>query len=325
MKIYFLTASDSELAEANPSLLDKIRAAIHARTECVEVRDPAQADAIVLHEATSFKEWRYIERLRGDAIIGQFPEKTYTINTDDSAAGLLRGLYTSLAAPRFDARIHRAVPFPAVLNERVLERRDETRDDRPFLASWRGNTKSNSIRKKLVERFAGDPRFRIEATDSWFNHASDEKDAYVDLLLSSKFSLCPAGWAAVSFRIYESMALGIAPVILADDFVPPVGPEWSAFALNLKESEFAELETFLLKKESEFRERGRAAKVEWERYFSPEAVHGYYADSLLDCIRSAPHGSKEAEITRWTSFKMRWTNRWTLPQRVANKLAKLRK
>jgi hypothetical protein len=237
----------------------------------------------------------------------------------------LRGLYTSLAAPRFDGRIHRAVPFPAVLNERVLERRDEVHEDRPFLASWRGNTRSNPMRRRLVDRFGGNPRFRIEATDSWFNHGSHEKDAYVDLLLSSKFSLCPAGWAAVSFRIYESMALGIAPVILADDFVPPAGPDWKAFALDLKERRLGELETFLLKNENGFRERGRRAKVEWERYFSPKAVHGYYADSLLDCIRSAPRGSREAEIKRWTSFKMRWTNRWTLPQRVANKLAKLRK
>jgi len=130
MKIQFLTASDTSLAEENPSLLDKIKAELQACVECEEVNAPAQADAIVLHEATSFKEWRYIEKLRRDPVIGQFPEKTYTINTDDSSAGLLRGLYTSLAAPRFDSRIHRAVPFPTCLNERVLERRDESWGDR---------------------------------------------------------------------------------------------------------------------------------------------------------------------------------------------------
>jgi len=324
MKIQFLTASDTSLAEENPSLLDKIKAELHACVECEEVNAPAQADAIVLHEATSFKEWRYIEKLRRDPVIGQFPEKTYTINTDDSSAGLLRGLYTSLAAPRFDSRIHRAVPFPTCLNERVLERRDESWGDRRYLASWRGNTRSNPMRRKLVDQFAEDPHFRVEATDSWFNHGPEEKDAYVDLLLFSKFSLCPAGWASVSFRIYESMALGIAPVIIANDFVPPTGPDWPAFALILKERELLQLETLLEQIEAEYRERGRLAKSAWTQFFSPEAVHGYYAGALLDCIRSAPRGSRAAELKRWSSFRMYWTNRWTAPQRVANKIAKLR-
>jgi hypothetical protein len=324
MKIQFLTSSDSSLAEENGSLLERVKAEAHARGECVEVADPEHADAIVLHEATSFKEWRYIGKLRDDPIIGQYPHKTYTINTDDSSAGLLRGLYTSLATPRFDARFHRAVPFPAVLNERVVERRGESRDDRRFLASWRGNTKSNPIRKKLVDQFAGNARFQIEATDSWFNHGADEKDAYVDLLLSSKFSLCPAGWASVSFRIYESMALGVAPVVIANAFVPPAGPDWAAFSLTLKECDLPELETLLNRTEPEFRERGQLAKAAWNRFFSPEAVHGYYADSLLDCIRSAPRGSRSEELKRWSSFRMRWTNRWTPLQRLGNKLARLR-
>jgi hypothetical protein len=325
MKIQFLTASDSSLAEENPALLDKVKGEIHARAACVEVADPAQADAIVVHEATSFKEWRYIEKLRGDPIIGQFPHKTYTINTDDSAAGLLRGLYTSLGAPRFDARFHRAIPFPTCLNERVLERRDEVWGDRRYLASWRGNTRSNPMRKKLIDQFAEDPRFRIEATDSWFNHGSDEKNAYVDLLLFSKFSLCPAGWASVSFRIYESMALGIAPVILANDFVPPAGPDWPSFALIFKDRQLPKLETLLMQKEGEYRERGRLAKIAWNQFFNPDVIHGYYADSLLDCIRSAPAGSRDTEFKRWSSFRMHWTNRWTALQRLGNKFAKLRR
>jgi hypothetical protein len=324
MKIQFLTLSDSSLAEENPSLLERIKAEIKARAECVEVTDPTQADAIVLHEATSHKDWRYIDKLREDPIIGQFPHKTYTINTDDGASGLLRGLYTSLATHRFDGRFHRAIPFPVVSNERVLERRDETPDDRRLLASWRGNTKSNPIRKKLIERFAGDPRFQIEATDSWFNHGADEKDAYVDLLQSSKFSLCPAGWASVSFRIFESMALGVAPVIIANGFVPPAGPDWAAFSLTLKENQLPELEALLIQKEPEYRERGRLAKSEWNRFFLPEALHLYYTDSLLDCIRSAPTGSRSEEFKRWSSFKMHWANRWTSLQRLGNKLVRLR-
>ena len=107
-----------------------------------------------------------------------------------------------------------------------LERRVEPRPEAKYLGTWRGNTKSN---RKLRNQFLqGLPRnfpvFLVETTASWLNHDISEKHHYVDVLLSGRFSLCPAGWAAVSFRIYESMALGICPVIIADELVPPNGP-----------------------------------------------------------------------------------------------------
>jgi hypothetical protein len=323
MKIQFLFVSSSDLASEDAALLEKVKAEMLAR-DCVEVFDSGQADAIVLNEAFSFKEWRYIRKLSGDPIVGRYPHKIYTINTDDSAAGLLRGIYTSLAVHRFDARFHRAVPYAACLNERVLQRIDEVQPERKYLAAWRGNTISHPIRKKLVRQLAGNPRFHVAATESWFNHDAGEKDAYVDLLLASKFSLCPAGWAPVTFRIYESMALGIAPVILADGFVPPNGPDWSSFALTWKESRLAELETLLAQNEKDYVKRGHLAKIAWERYFSPQNVHGYYADSLLECIRANPGSSRAAELKRWNSDGMAWANRWTIPQRLANKFAKWR-
>lgn len=324
MKIHFLSASGSALAAEDASLLEKVKAEMLARAGCVEVADPVQADAIVLNEATSFKEWRYIQKLSDDPVVGHFPHKTYTINTDDSSAGLLRGVYTSLAVHRFDARYHRAVPYASCLNDRVLARIGEARPAPQFLAAWRGNTISNPIRKKLVRQLAGNPRFHAAATESWFNHEASEKDAYVDLLLASKFSLCPAGWAPVTIRIYESMALGIAPVILAQGYVPPQGPDWPAFAFLWKESQLPEIETLLTQHEDRYLEMGRLAQAAWERFFSPQAVYGYHADALLECIRANPGSSPAAERSRWNSLQMRWANRWTIPQRLANKLARLR-
>ena len=162
----------------------------------------------------------------------------------------------------------------------------------------------------------------METTDAWFNHEADEKEHYVDVLLSGKFSLCPAGWAPVTFRIYESMALGICPVILADDYVPPLGPDWPSFSIQIPEKYFSRIESILAQQEGHAAEMGRRAREAWDRYFSPNAIFGFYAKALLECVHSGGERSREGEFRRWRSWKMYWSNRWTLPQRLGIKLAR---
>lgn len=322
MKLYFLTSKECELAAKNDSMLEGIRADLLSRHGHGEAPDPGSADAIIIHEEFSFKEWRYVPRLIQDPVIGCYPNKVYTINNDDCANGLLRGVYTSLPRCRYNAQYHGLVPYASFPNQAVLERRHEARPEPKYLGTWRGNTKSN---RKLRDRFfdvcSKSPKFLVEKTDSWLNHNTDEKNHYVDVMLAGKFSLCPAGWAAVSFRIYESMALGIAPVIIADEFVPPGGPDWSEFSIRFPEEDVSNIEAILEGFSDSYREMGRKARVAWEQYFSPECVTGYYADTLLHCIRAGLNtGSASKEIARWRSFHTYWTNSWTIPQRIMIKL-----
>jgi hypothetical protein len=323
MKLHFLSASDTELSSRDLSLLEGVKKNLLQTPDFTEVSDPESADAILLQEETSFKEWRYVQRLVADPLVGRYPHKIMTINTDDSAAGLLRGIYTSLARHRFDPLLHRSVPFASFPNEAIYLRREQSNPAPNYLASWRGNPQSNPLRSKLIQTFAGNPRFRIEATDSWLNHDPAEKEHYVDLLLSAKFALCPAGWAPVTFRIYESMALGICPVLLADDYVPPLGPDWPSFSLQIPEKKVSQIESLLRERESEAPERGRLARLAWEKFFSPEHVSRFYANALAECIHAPGKRSRETELQRWRSLKMYWSNRWTLPQRLQSKLKRL--
>jgi hypothetical protein len=321
VKIHFLSHSQTPLSSPETSLLESVKAEILRRPDFVEVFRVEEADAIVLQEATSFKEWRYIAQLQSDSIVGKFPHKIYTINTDDSATGLLRGIYTSLPAHRFDPRLHRTVPYAASPVDTFYSRGQQADRAPKLLGSWRGNPKSNRLRRRLLKTLAEHPRFQIENTESWFDHPAAEKERYVDLLLSAKFSLCPAGWAGVTFRIYESMALGVCPVILADSFVPPQGPDWPSFSLRVPENKIGQLESILTQNENRHAEMGRRAREAWEQYFSPATVFGFYADALIACLREPR--SREAELKRWHSFRMHWNNRWTFPQRLQIKLKKL--
>jgi hypothetical protein len=326
MKLQFLSAKDSALASVEkPELLENVRKEFLSREGCVEVSDPNEADAIVLHEAWSFKTQDYLKRLHADPVAGRYPQKLLTINGDDAATGLLRGVYASIAQRLFDPLLHRAVPYHYLPNTAVsaLAEKSPANPAPTLLAAWRGNLKSSALRTKLLKAFGGHPRFRIETSESWLDHSRTEMEHYVELVISSKFSLCPTGWAAATFRIYESMALGICPVIMADEFVPPQGPEWDAFAVKVPEKRFMDLESILQEKEPQAMEMGQLGRKAWERYFCPSVIYRYYVDALLECYHLPGERTPEAEFRRWNSWKTHWTNRWTVPQRITTRLARM--
>ncbi len=325
MKLYFLTSSQCPLAAKDGAMLQGVRADLLGREGLSEAASPEAADAIFVHEENSFKEWRYVSTLLDDPVIGRFPNKVYTINTDDCANGLLRGVYTSLPKCRFSAQFHGIVPYASFPNQAVLARRGEPRPEPKYLGTWRGNPKSNRrLRTRFMQICGKSPAFLVESTTSWLNHDANEKDHYVDLLLAGRFSLCPAGWAAVSFRIYESMALGVAPAIIADEFVPPNGPNWNDFSIRVPEDNVENLASILDRFADKYLEMGQLGRQAWEQYFSPERVTGYYSDTLLACIRTGLNtGSAAQEISRWKSFGTYWNNSWTIPQRIKIKLENL--
>jgi len=325
MKLCFLTPADTPLASSDTQLLDALRVELLQRPGVVEVKNAEAADALILHEPWAFREWRYIDRLVADPVVGRFAYKVFTVNTDDAASGLLRGVYTCLRRSRFDPMLHAAVPFLDQPNADVAAMAGTPRPPARLLATWRGNTKSNrKLRQGLIDRYGGSPDFQVESTDSWLNHDPEEQRHYVELLRSGKFSLCPGGWAPASMRIFESMALGVAPVLIADEFVEPKGPDWAAIALRVPEAELSSLQAHLESRADEHLAIGERAAQAWQAHFRYDRLMGYYADALLTLIQgNAKDGSMETEITRWRSAHMARLNGWTLPQRIANKLRRM--
>lgn len=320
IKIFFVNENWSDLADSQSLMLLRVKEVLLKQELVKQVMSPDLADIILIQEKGSFKDFRYIHKLVLDPIVSKYTEKVFTINGDDCATGLLRGLYTSLPKSRFDFKIHRAIPYMQYPNELIFQTHPDVEPE--YLASWRGNPKSNAIRPKMISLFGSQKSFRLETTNSWLNHQDDEKEVYRDLILNAKFSLCPAGWAPVSFRIYESMALGRCPVIIADEFVPPLGPDWKSFALFYPQKKIAELDQFLRKHESSYKELGMKACQAWQIYFQENYVENYFAHSLIKLISSAPFTTKAMEFKRWQSFSSYWNNKWTLPQRVMNRARK---
>jgi hypothetical protein len=320
MKIFFAERGSTKLAAENALSLACTKAACLKMPDIEESHSPEESNAIILQEENSFKNFRYIIDLLRDPLISKYAHKVFTINDDDCATGLLRGVYTSLPSYRFRQGIHVAVPYMHFPNDLVFNSTIESEPE--YLAGWRGNTKSNGLRLKLIKAFTEKADVIIERTNSWLNHDLEEKVTYVQLIQKSHFSLCPAGWAPVSFRIYESMALARCPVILADSFVPPVGPNWKDFAVFYPEKKIEKLHSFLLKNKRHSIQLGFNAHKNWQQYFSSEVIGNYYAQGLLSLIKESTTATNEAEYKRWNSLHMHWNNNWTIPQRLLNRVKK---
>jgi hypothetical protein len=318
MKLFFVTNAVSDLSDSLSSVLLKTKEALLSGFDVTETQSPDLADAIIIQEKNSFKNFDYIRQLLNDPIISNYAHKVFTINDDESPTGILRGLYTSLPKNMFNQNNHVAVPYMNYPNE-WMESAIGDAIKPCYLASWRGKIKSNAIRKKLVHYFDLKPGILLEQTDNLLMNDSAEKSSSVAIIKNAKFSLCPAGWSPGSYKIYESMALGRCPIIIADQFVRPIGPEWKNCALFFPERDLICLDSFLRIHESDHIRFGQNAQSAWMDFFSSEKIGHYYAKSLLSLINKATEIRLEKEIQRWSSFDLFWKNNWTIPQRIMTK------
>lgn len=145
------------------------------------------------------------------------------------------------------------------------------------------------IRKTKSERFAadpGDPCLR------------DEQLAFVDGILNARFSLCPRGNGAGSLRVQESMALGRAPVILSDDWVPVTGLDWREFAIFVEEGDVRDLPAILRSHESRWKEMGCKARQVHDALFRKERFALTSVEQIADIYRNRRHDERTF-IEQW--------------------------
>lgn len=320
--IFLLTKKDTPLAEDKSEIIEGMRVALQSNSSINLNCTIETADVLLLQEPFSYKDFRYIATLKNDPVFKKYAHEIFTVNFDDCATGLVKGLYTSLPKKRFDEKLHAILPYHFSPNELIRKQSSEVPEPQ-FLASWRGNPKSNAVRKKMIRLFKDDKNFNIQSTNSWLDHKIDEKQVYLDSMIDAKFALCPAGFAPVSFRIYEAMVLGKCPVIIAEQFVPPPGPDWDSFAIFIPERKIGSLKSILKEKEPQYKELGEKASEAYEAFFIKPKVFDYFVEQLLKLIETSEESTVEDEFKRWDSFSMHVTNNWTFAQRAIGKIKKM--
>lgn len=103
---------------------------------------------------------------------------------------------------------------------------------------------THRIRRALWETYRDDPRFRFVVFDRWTPDVPPDRfELFTHLTERSRFTLCPRGFGATSFRLYEAMQLGSVPVYVSDYHHLPWSDEldWRELAILVREDEIPDL------------------------------------------------------------------------------------
>ncbi|KAG0079139.1 hypothetical protein BGZ93_009594 [Podila epicladia] len=88
-----------------------------------------------------------------------------------------------------------------------------------------------------------------------------DNEQYAHLLARSKFGLAPQGWTLDTTRIWEYIAFGVVPVVIADGIIEPFEDDidWDSFIVRIRRSEAHRLDEILKSITPEEYERKRRA------------------------------------------------------------------
>jgi hypothetical protein len=241
--VWFATTGTSEYRE-NPdsikSLMDQL--AQYAYKRYKPALSAELADAIIFIEPNYYKFWNYPKLLLSNELIKKYINKSFSHEYSDSGVVFLPGAYVCTPYMNFNPLRTRASGYYnhlGVYNE-YLEKynfnfnsnSDENHIN--YLFSFRGS-KSSRVRDLLFKQDFSSVKNSVHDADRWFNHSESEKENYVKEILQSKFVLAPRGIGTASIRLFEIMQLGRVPVIISDDWVPPIGPAWNEFSIRVAE------------------------------------------------------------------------------------------
>lgn len=258
------------------------------------VDSPKEADIIFLTNAAQ----PHGDALADHPLPRRFPEKCFHLSEQWEPPFLLAGIYANAPrSPFWKGRFRTgsyALHHPDFKNpfvEKYTPDQALPASERRWLFTFAGRD-CHPVRRKLFDLGINAPDIRILDTSDFnaFSHdplgKEDAQRRYFDECLRSKFILCPRGAGPNSIRLFEALKLGIAPIIIADAWIPCEGPDWSSFALFIAEKDIASVEQRVRAIEPEFEERGRKARLAYETFFAPERYFNYLVDAAVSIRRS---------------------------------------
>ena len=268
--------------------------------QSVFVERPEDADLILV---VDMDEADVFANLRRNPVWRRYPEKSFGIYEGDNPPRFLHGLYSALPRAwtglgRFQScgqRMHQLI-YPNI----CPPPNQAWATSKTLLFSFMGRA-SHSVRKRLLGLSYLKAKEDVVMIDtSAYNHfqagpnkqRSPWQDDYWPVAQRSKYALCPRGaGTSSSIRLFDMMEAGIAPVIISDVWVPPLGPNWSEFALLVAEKDIGNLYDIVKAHDAEWLVRGQKARNAYEDWFAPQT----YWKSLIDSIRKIQQQQRVAE------------------------------
>ena len=264
--------------------------------------DPEDADVLLYPQCHMLgsADWQ-LAAIRDDPVARRFPEKVTVYDERDRPWRAFPGIYVSMPQGRFDIYRQRAWSYytvpdvtPQDLNPDLLFSfvgSDTARCRRPLFELHHPDA--------IVEEARGFVFWDPESVDFAARRAR-----YQATTQRSRFVLCPRGHGTSSIRLYETLAAGRVPVIISDDWVPPVGPDWSTMSIRWPEGCVDGLVETLQAFDNRWDEMSKAARMAYEMYFAREVAFDRIAE-LCDQLRrtrlrsaASPSVWRDAEYAR---------------------------
>jgi Exostosin family len=268
-----------------------------ARFELVE--DPDAADAILLTDAgtlVSHVRWRpEVRKVLGHPLLRRYPERCLLYHEADVPRPYLRGIYYNMEWFPGVEGFAAAVVMGSFLDGNPAVCDDPPPEERSLLFSYMGR-ESHALRTRLCATRWDRSDIEVVDTSSRYDHydyTGGRRDpamqrTYVDAMRRSCWALCPRGWSAASPRVFEAMRMGIAPVVLNDNWLRPNGPDWDACCLWVPEASLADLPEILESHGERWREMGGAAQRAYRQFFSPSRIFEHIVTAIERLLRQPP-------------------------------------
>ena len=237
--------------------------------------DPATAD-IILFVGSRSPDLRDVT---SHHLVKTYREKCFVFHMGDRIIPRMPGVYTCLEKAWHNTHRTRSGHYTQIYEYEHI-------GDIPafcqyrYLFSFVGRTSTHPVRRRIIELKCDESLIRDT------NSATLLPEEYAKSILESKFVLCPRGLGASSFRLFECLKAGRVPVIIADDWVLPSGPDWNLFSVTVRERDVQQIPRMLLEIESNAADMGKQARQVYQDWFSREATYHRVAEWCLEIKNS---------------------------------------
>jgi len=197
------------------------------------------------------------------------PGKYFTVSQHDDAVKEILPIDTL----SFEAGGNgQGIPIPLICSPLLEEHKQFV--NKEIFCSFTGSLTHN-IRNKIYNCYSSDTDFILIGRD-WTPSVS-EKDfsTFINITKRSKFTLCPRGYGAQSFRLYEVLQLNSVPVIVYDKEWLPFKDiiNWSSFCILVHENEIDKLKYKLLNiTDQQYEQMLITGKQIYSEYFTMEGM-----------------------------------------------------
>ena len=150
---------------------------------------------------------------------------------------------------------------------------------RNLLATFRGTIidkpgwsfYSRGIRQKWLDKYAFNENIKITAVhprEGFGSKAANYQATYRKDFTSSKYCLCPPGWATWTPRLFEALLLGCIPAVVADHNLLPFSRriDYTQFAVHISEDKANDLEKYLPQSKARVQELQLGVSAIWPAF-----------------------------------------------------------